>query len=208
MWLTTGAEFEAVPVIHPLRRCIVTARRGRWRPAENEAEITPSYSIKLMLRGERAATLDLQPPPPLLPLPPCRDPTDPKQALGAGILFSYPELATVAGVQGVVVYALASSLPMLVFGALGPVIRRKCPEGFVLTEWTRQRYGTVAMLYLSFMTLVTLFLYMVAELSALGQVVGALTGLDKVPVVVVQCAVTTIYTCESRLGPARPAPER
>lgn len=116
-------------------------------------------------------------------------------ALGAGILFSYPELATITGVQGVVIYALASALPMLIFGYLGPIIRRKCPEGFVLTEWTRQRYGTVAMLYLSFMTLVTLFLYMVAELSALGQVVSALTGLDKLPVIIVECLITTIYTC-------------
>ncbi|KHO00968.1 urea transporter [Metarhizium album ARSEF 1941] len=115
-------------------------------------------------------------------------------ALGAGILFSYPELATITGVQGVVVYALASALPMLVFGALGPIIRRKCPEGFVLTEWTRQRYGTVAMLYLSFMTLVTLFLYMVAELSALGQVVNTLTGIDGLPVIIVECVITTIYT--------------
>ncbi|KAK1255962.1 hypothetical protein MKX07_008221 [Trichoderma sp. CBMAI-0711] len=115
-------------------------------------------------------------------------------ALGSGILFSYPELATIAGVQGVVVYALASALPLLVFAALGPMIRRKCPDGFVLTEWTRNRYGTVAMLYLSFMTLVTLFLYMVAELSAVGQVVNALTGLDGLPVIIVECAVTTIYT--------------
>ncbi|PNY22676.1 Urea transporter [Tolypocladium capitatum] len=50
------------------------------------------------------------------------------------------------------------------------------------------------MLYLSFLTLVTLFLYMVAELSALGQVVGALTGLDRLPVIIVECAITTIYT--------------
>lgn len=116
-------------------------------------------------------------------------------ALGAGILFSYPELATITGVQGVIIYALASALPMLIFGALGPIIRRKCPEGFVLTEWTRQRYGTVAMLYLSFMTLVTLFLYMVAELSALGQVVSTLTGIDSLPVIIVECVITTIYTC-------------
>ncbi|KAK2590000.1 hypothetical protein QQS21_012325 [Conoideocrella luteorostrata] len=115
-------------------------------------------------------------------------------SLGAGILFSYPELATITGVQGVVVYALASACPMLIFGALGPIIRRKCPEGFVLTEWTRQRYGTAAMLYLSFLTLVTLFLYMVAELSALGQVVQTLTGLDSLPVIIVECVITTIYT--------------
>lgn len=92
------------------------------------------------------------------------------------------------------IYALSSGLPMLVFGALGPIIRRKCPEGFVLTEWTRQRYGTVAMLYLSFMTLVTLFLYMISELSAIGQVVSLLAGLDGLPVMLVQVAVTTIYT--------------
>ncbi|EON99074.1 putative urea transporter protein [Phaeoacremonium minimum UCRPA7] len=114
--------------------------------------------------------------------------------LGSGILFSYPELATIAGVQGVLVYALSSALPLLVFAFLGPIIRRKCPEGFVLTEWTRQRYGIVTALFLSFLTLVTLFLYMVAELSAVGQVVTTLTGLDGLPVVIVECVVTTIYT--------------
>lgn len=94
-----------------------------------------------------------------------------------------------------VVYALASGLPLLIFAALGPIIRRKCPEGFVLTEWTRQRYGIATALYLSFMTLLTLFLYMVSELSAIGQVVTLLTGLDGLPIIIVECVVTTIYTC-------------
>lgn len=89
---------------------------------------------------------------------------------------------------------MSSGLPLLVFAALGPIIRRKCPEGFVLTEWTRQRYGVVTALYLSFMTLLTLFLYMVSELSAIGQVVTLLTGLDGLPVMIVECIITTIYT--------------
>ncbi|KAI1823727.1 hypothetical protein F4861DRAFT_531409 [Xylaria intraflava] len=115
-------------------------------------------------------------------------------AMGAGILFSYPQLATLAGVQGVVVYAISSAAPLFIFAILTPIIRRKCPEGFVLTEWTRQRYGIVTALYLSALTLVTLFLYMVAELSSIGQVVNALTGLDSLPIVIVEAAVTTIYT--------------
>ncbi|KAI4157411.1 MAG: hypothetical protein L6R39_000693 [Caloplaca ligustica] len=115
-------------------------------------------------------------------------------ALGSGILFTYPEISTIAGVQGLVVYALSSALPLLVFGLLGPIIRRKCPEGFVLTEWTRQRYGVIAALYLSLLTLITLFLYMVAELSALQQIINALTGLDGLPAVIVECVVTTVYT--------------
>ncbi|KAF2176164.1 hypothetical protein K469DRAFT_678988 [Zopfia rhizophila CBS 207.26] len=115
-------------------------------------------------------------------------------ALGSGILFTYPQIATICGVQGVVVYALSSSLPLLVFGLLGPIIRRKCPEGFVLTEWTRLRYGAIAGLFLSLCTLITLFLYMVAELSALQQIITALTGLNGLPAVIIQCAITTIYT--------------
>ncbi|KAF2109580.1 hypothetical protein BDV96DRAFT_584969 [Lophiotrema nucula] len=115
-------------------------------------------------------------------------------ALGSGILFAYPEIATICGVQGLVVYALASALPLLVFGYLGPIIRKKCPEGFVLTEWTRQRYGPVGGLFLSLCTLITIFLYMVAELSALQQIINALTGLNGLPAVIVECAVTTIYT--------------
>ncbi len=102
--------------------------------------------------------------------------------------------------QGVVIYAAASALPLFVFAALGPIIRRKCPEGLVLTEWTRQRYGVITSLFLAFMTLVTLFLYMVAELSAVGQTVTALTGLDGLPVIIVECLVTTIYTCKSAMG--------
>jgi hypothetical protein len=117
-------------------------------------------------------------------------------ALGSGILFSYPQLATITGVQGVVVYAITSAAPLMIFAYLGPIIRKKCPEGFVLTEWTRQRYGLVAALYLSFLTLVTMFLYMVAELSALQQIMTALTGMDGLPMVIVECAVTTIYTCK------------
>ncbi|KAK4649601.1 uncharacterized protein QC761_120420 [Podospora bellae-mahoneyi] len=115
-------------------------------------------------------------------------------ALGSAILFAYPQLATISGVQGVIVYALSSALPLFAFAWLGPIIRKKCPQGFVLTEWTRQRYGDAAALFLSFMTLVTLFLYMVSELSAVGQVVNMLAGIDGLPVLIVECIITTIYT--------------
>jgi len=97
-------------------------------------------------------------------------------------------------VQGLVVYALASGLPLFVFAILGPIIRRKCPEGFVLTEWTRQRYGVVTGLYLSALTLITIWLYLIAELSALQQVVSLLTGLNGLPAVIVECFVTLAYT--------------
>ncbi|RKF75424.1 urea transport protein [Golovinomyces cichoracearum] len=82
----------------------------------------------------------------------------------------------------------------MVFAYLGPVIRKKCPDGFVLTEWARQRYGVTCSLYLSFLTLVTMFLYMVAELSALHQIMNALTGIDGMRFVIIECIITTVYT--------------
>ncbi|KAL1901206.1 hypothetical protein Cpir12675_000572 [Ceratocystis pirilliformis] len=103
-------------------------------------------------------------------------------------------MATVAGVQGLVIYAFSCGIPMLVFAYFGSIIRKQCPDGFVLTEWTRQRYGVIASLYLSFMTLFTLFLYMISELSAIGQVINTLTGLKGISAVIVECVVTTIYT--------------
>jgi hypothetical protein len=43
---------------------------------------------------------------------------------------------------------------------------------------------------------------MVSELSAIGQVVNLLTGIDGLPVLIVQCVITTIYTCTSTLTSA------
>lgn len=116
-------------------------------------------------------------------------------ALGSGILFTYPQIGAESGVQGVLVYALASALPVMTFAWLTPIIRRKTPDGvFLLTEWTRDRFGVVAGLYLSVLTLITMFLYMIAELSAINSVINLLTGLSGLPALIVEVLITTIYT--------------
>lgn len=80
------------------------------------------------------------------------------------------------------------------FAAVGPLIRKRCPEGFVFTEWVRQRYGVVTSLYLSFFTCLTMFLFMIGELSAVRGAIETLTGLNALGAVIVECVVTTIYT--------------
>lgn len=52
----------------------------------------------------------------------------------------------------------------------------------------------MAMIVLTFIRLITLFLYMVAELSALQQIINALTGLDGLPALVVEAVFTAVYT--------------
>ncbi|KAL7272230.1 hypothetical protein RUND412_004975 [Rhizina undulata] len=114
--------------------------------------------------------------------------------MGSSILFAYPEIGTIAGIQGAVVYAATSALPLLAFPLLVPILRKKSPDGFILTMWVQKRYGIIASLYLSALSLGTMFLYMVAELSALQQVIVALTGLDGLAVVIVEVIVTSVYT--------------
>lgn len=114
--------------------------------------------------------------------------------MGCGILTTYTEIANIAGIQGLLVYCLAGALPIFLFSFMGPLIRRRCPDGFVLTEWCYHRFGPLATLYLSGFTVLTLFLFMVGELTAINSAINALTGLDPTPAVVVEAIVTTIYT--------------
>lgn len=120
--------------------------------------------------------------------------------MGCGVLTTFTQVANIAGIQGLMVYVFACSLPIVAFSFFGPVIRKRCPNGFVLTEWCYHRFGPIAALYLSAATLFTLFLYMVSELTAVGDAIYALTGIDSTPCIVVECIVTTIYTSIGGFG--------
>lgn len=115
-------------------------------------------------------------------------------ALGCGVLSAYPQIANIDGLQGLLVYSLAGSLPMFIFAFFGPIIRKKCPDGFVLTEWVIRRFGIICGWYLSACTIITIFLFMVSELASLKYAIESLTKIKALPVIIVECVVTTIYT--------------
>lgn len=114
--------------------------------------------------------------------------------MGCGILTTYAQIGNLAGLQGLLVYTISGAIPIVGFAAVGPAIRARCPDGFVLTEWVRQRFGLIPCLYVSFFTCLTMFLFMIGELSALRSAIETLTGLNALGAVIVECAVTTIYT--------------
>lgn len=114
--------------------------------------------------------------------------------MGCGILTTYAQIGNLAGLQGLLVYTISGAIPIVGFAVFGPVIRARCPDGFVLTEWVRHRFGLIPCLYVSFFTCLTMFLFMIGELSALRSAIETLTGLNALGAVIVECAVTTIYT--------------
>ncbi|CEP63313.1 uncharacterized protein LALA0_S07e07294g [Lachancea lanzarotensis] len=115
-------------------------------------------------------------------------------SVGVGVLSTFPKIANVDGLQGLLVYALSCGLPMFLFAFLGPRIRKKVPDGFLLTEWVFHRYGYACGLYIGLCTILTLFLFTVSELASLKFCIETLTGINALPVIIVECLITTLYT--------------
>ncbi|CAG8591963.1 772_t:CDS:2, partial [Paraglomus occultum] len=115
-------------------------------------------------------------------------------SIGSSILFAYPEIATIAGLLGLFMYAFTSTVPLLTFAWFGPIIRRKCPEGFTLTQFILVRFHRINQIYMSLMSMAFMFCYMVAELSSIALVLYYLAGLDQLAPIIVISIVTTLYT--------------
>lgn len=115
-------------------------------------------------------------------------------ALGCGVFAAYPEVANISGLHGLLVYAITGALPMFVFAFLGPIIRKRTPNGFLLTEWVFHRYGLVCGWYVSACTILTVYLFMVSEVSSLKFCIQTMTGVSATAVVIIEAAVTTLYT--------------
>ncbi|RGB41237.1 hypothetical protein C1646_649619 [Rhizophagus diaphanus] len=114
--------------------------------------------------------------------------------IGSSILYSFPEVGTIAGLLGVIMYAFGSIIPLFVFAWLGPLIRKKCPEGFTLTQFVLERFGRLNQIYVSLMSIAYMFCFMISELSAVGNILATLTGVDKLAPVICIAIVTTLYT--------------
>lgn len=114
--------------------------------------------------------------------------------MGCGIFATYPQIAAYGGLHALLIYAVSGGLPFLLFASLGPIIRRRCPEGFILTEWVRRRYGVTTSIVLSCCTILSIFLYMVSELSAVRLAVESLTTVPGLPVLIVEAIIVSIYT--------------
>lgn len=91
-------------------------------------------------------------------------------------------------------YAFGSIIPLFVFAWLGPLIRKKCPEGFTLTQFVLERFGRLNQIYVSLMSIAYMFCFMISELSAVGNILVTLTGVDKLAPVICIAIVTTLYT--------------
>jgi Na+/proline symporter len=84
-----------------------------------------------------------------------------------------PELSWVA----VLGYSSASALPALLIGWLGPRVRDHCSKrrAFSTTDFGRQRYGRIMQVAMACVSGFYMFIFIVAELTALSSIFAELT---------------------------------
>jgi SSS family solute:Na+ symporter len=114
--------------------------------------------------------------------------------LGSWILFAPPEVGQAIGILGVIGYAVGGALPFVAYAWLGPKIRAAAPDGVTLTDWVRQRFGRPAQAWVAFVSVFYMFMFITAELTAIGGVLDLLGGVDPWISIVLVAGVTAGYT--------------
>lgn len=128
-------------------------------------------------------------------------------ALGTWILFAPPEVGTFGGFLGIFGYALGQAAAIAVFAVLGPMMRDRLPVGSTILEFVRLRFGRIKQLYVGGISVFYMFIFLTAELTAIGLVSNLVAGVGPTVPIVAVAAVTAAYTAYGGL-PASLATDR
>ena len=128
-------------------------------------------------------------------------------ALGAWILFSPPEVGTFAGLLGVAGYAVGQALAIGVFAVLGPLVRERTPGATTALSFVRARYGRIQHAYVAAVSVLYMFVFLTAELTAIGGAVSLLADVEPIVPIAAVAAATAGYTAYGGL-PASLATDR
>lgn len=128
-------------------------------------------------------------------------------ALGTWILISPPEVGTFGGLLGISGYASGQALAIAAFAYLGPRVAAWVPEGSTILEFVRRRFGRLQQLYVGGISVLYMFVFLTAELTAIGLVGSLVAGAGPVVPIVAVAAATAAYTAYGGL-PASLATDR
>jgi Na+/proline symporter len=115
-------------------------------------------------------------------------------SMGAWVLFAAPEVGALSSWWGVLGYAVASSFPFLLLCILGPMVRTRFDQGFCVTDWVGQRFGRPMQILVGLVSLFYMWVYLVAELTSMGNLVRDFAGLDPLHALLPVSVVTMLYT--------------
>lgn len=95
---------------------------------------------------------------------------------GSWILYSVPEAAATYGLASIFGYAIGQGLPMLLLVPIGARVRREFPGGRSLSDYVAARFGLNAARFVLGFMFVYMFVFLCAELSAVGGAFQTVAG--------------------------------
>ncbi|PVU84585.1 hypothetical protein BB561_007037, partial [Smittium simulii] len=113
---------------------------------------------------------------------------------GASLFVSLPQIGTIAGVFGVLVFSFACAIPIIVFGFIGPIFRKHNSYNWSMSSFITERFGLYLNIMYCLICIFFMLLYMVGEVATLYSSLGLLTSINPLPPTIVLCVVTTIYS--------------
>jgi Na+/proline symporter len=117
-------------------------------------------------------------------------------ALGAWILFGPASAATWGGLGAVIGYALGTAFPLFALIYLGERFRKLYPKGKTIIEVVRLRFGKKLFKLILFLTIFYMFIFLVAELTAVSLLVNYISGTSlwiTALIVIVSSLIYTLY---------------
>jgi Na+/proline symporter len=106
----------------------------------------------------------------------------------------------VAGIVGVVAYAISCGLPILMIGWFGGQITRDLPHVLSLADFIGWRFGPIARTMLFVMTNFMMCIFTLAEYTTIGTIFSAFVGTLDWPIMVVIGMLTLTYTAYGGLA--------
>ncbi|KAJ3281612.1 hypothetical protein HDU76_008885, partial [Blyttiomyces sp. JEL0837] len=113
--------------------------------------------------------------------------------LGVWTIFTLPTVGYDFGLLGAFAYAFACIVPFPVLILMGNILLTRAPNGVTITEFVLNRFGWAAQVCCNLTSLGYMFVYLVSELTALGQLVNVY-GVGQLGPTIAVCVATAIYT--------------
>mmetsp|Transcript_14826 Transcript_14826/g.59374 ORF Transcript_14826/g.59374 Transcript_14826/m.59374 type:complete len:616 (-) Transcript_14826:552-2399(-) len=103
--------------------------------------------------------------------------------MGAWIVYGTTEMGATRALSwwAVIGYATASAVPAVLLCFLGPVVKKSVGGdsfGFSATDFALERYGRLMHIHVSCVSCFYMYIYIVAELTSIGNVYALLVGKD------------------------------
>lgn len=116
-------------------------------------------------------------------------------SVGAWAITTPANYASFAGWVGMVAYAAACGLPILVLGLYGHKVKEMYPTAGSLGEVMTLRYGPVMKGCAVVVALFNMAIFMLAEFTTIGALFQDFVGTKNYPIIIVMAILTTAYSC-------------